>query len=52
MIAAVAPAEDLAALDREVVVDEKDADLAVFLLGTAFDSQQFVDHAFIGAEAD
>ena len=39
-------------VDGEIVVDEEDGDLAFFFAGARFQHQQFVDDAFVGAEAD
>src|SRR5258708_639113 len=39
-------------VDGEIVVDEKDGDLAAFFFGAGFQQEQFIYDAFIGAEAD
>ena len=39
-------------IDGEIVVDEKDGDLAAFFSGARLEQQEFVDDAFVGAEAD
>ena len=39
-------------IDGEIVVDEKDGDLTAFFFGAGFQEEEFVDDAFVGAEAD
>ncbi len=39
-------------IDGEIIVDEKDGDLAAFFFGARFQKEEFVDDAFVGAEAD
>ena len=39
-------------VDGEIVVDEEDGHLSFFLAGAGFQQEEFVDYAFIAAEAD
>ena len=39
-------------IDREIVVNEEDGNLAALFARSCFESQEFVNHAFIGAEAN
>ena len=39
-------------VDGEIVVDEEDGHLTFFFAGAGLEQEQFVDHAFVGAEAD
>src|SRR5581483_12215921 len=39
-------------VDSEVVIDKENCDLALLLASARFQQQQFVDNAFVGAEAN
>src|SRR5205814_4489109 len=39
-------------IDGEIVVDEEDGDQTAFFFGAGLQKEEFVDDAFVGAEAD